>query len=105
MVDYIDRVRGTRRKKIENAIRQAGYERQYATKSYITRSRVNKIPELDVMKLAEAMGRKEKEQKRYFSQRLRNVNGIPLEFAEELIKFLKENHNINLNIQFSDYNS
>ena len=40
-----------------------------------------------------------------FTRNFTNKEGIPLYFAKDIILFLQDYHNINLNIKFDDYNS
>lgn len=101
MVARLDRVRGSRRKKIEKAVLEAGYIYQYSTTDYQNRLKVRQQPRIDMVRLANDM----KIDKLSFTRNFTNKEGIPLYFAKDIILFLQDYHNINLNIKFDDYNS
>ena len=90
MTEYIDRVRGSRRKKIEEGVRKAGYIKIYSSKSYSNDFCIKTSPEIDPMKLAESMGIHDIEKKRILSKRLRNKDGLPLDTARLIIDFLEK---------------
>lgn len=96
----LDRVRGSRRKKIENAIVEAGYIYQYSTNDYQARLKVRQQPRIDVAALADNM----KLDKKTFSKNFNDKSGIRLDLAKHIINFLQDSHHINLKINFSDYN-
>lgn len=96
----LDRVRGSRRKKIENAIVEAGYIYQYSTNDYQARLKVRQQPRIDVAALADNM----KLDRKTFSKNFNDKSGIRLDLAKHIINFLEDSHHINLKINFSDYN-
>lgn len=102
---FIDRVRGSRRKKIEEAVKQAGYIRSYSTNARTKIYRINQEPDFDLTKLAGEMGISDIEDKKIFCKKFRDKKGISLDLAKKIIKFLQDTHNINLKIHFSDYNA
>lgn len=95
------RVRGSRRKKIEKAVIEAGYIYQYSTNDYQAKLKVGQQPRIDMVKVAKDM----KIDRLSFTRNFTNPEGLSLSFAKEIISFLQNTHNINLNINFSDYNS
>ena len=99
------RVRGSRRNKIDKAIREAGYIRTYSTKSYNINRTIKVEPGLDLLRLAENMGKDKINDRRSFAKRYRDNNGISIDIATEIIEYLNKNHNSNLKINFDDYYS
>ena len=98
------RVRGTRRNKITEAIRNAGYLKEYSEKQNNVRKRSSKEHlELDLCKLAENMGMDNKVKQRNFAKNFRETGGIPMKIAKVVIAFLNENHDSQLKIRFDDY--
>ena len=100
MTKRLERVRGSRRKKIEKAIIEAGYTYQYTTQNYKKHLKVTQQPRIDTVRLANDM----KIDRLSFTRNFTNKEGIPLYFAKDIILFLQNSHNINLKINFSDYN-
>lgn len=103
MPEYIDRVRGSRRKKIEEGIRKAGYIKTYVNKNSNKDFCIKTFPDIDAMSLGAAMGIDNIEEKRILSKRLRDKGGLPMDTARVIIEFLKSHHDINLNLKFDDY--
>ena len=99
----IYRIRGVRRKKIESAIREAGFIRNYSTNSYCKNLRIKTEPSLDLMRLADEMGRDDIKEKRALCKDIREFGGIKIFIAKEIIDFLNLNYNSNLKIKFDDY--
>ena len=99
----IYRIRGMRRKKIESAIREAGFIRTYSTNSYSKNLRVKQEPSLDLMRLADEMGRDDIKEKRSLCKDIREFGGIKMAIAKEIIEFININYNSNLKIKFDDY--
>lgn len=97
----LDRVRGSRRKKIEQGVLDAGYIFQYSSNSYLENLRINKSQRVDIARLADNMKIDRKSMSKNFNDR----NGIRLDLAKDIINFLHVNHDINLNLKFSDYNA
>jgi|13_taG_2_1085334.scaffolds.fasta_scaffold04930_10 hypothetical protein len=95
------RVRGSRRKKIEKAIIEAGYIYQYQTESYQAKLKVRAAPRIDTVRLAKAMNM----EKLTFTRNYSNVEGLSLQFAKQIIELLQDKHDINLKINFSDFSS
>ena len=100
MTKRLERVRGSRRKKIEQAIIDAGYIYHYSTQNYEHRLKVSKGPRIDIVRLANDM----KINRPSFTRNFTNKEGMPLYFAKDIISFLNDSYNINLNIKFDDYN-
>lgn len=101
MAVTLQRLRGSRRKKIEKAIIDAGYTYQYTTQNYKKHLKVTQQPRIDTVRLANDMNI----DRLSFTRNFTNNQGMPLYFAKKIINFLQDTHNINLNINFSDYNS
>lgn len=91
MESGMERVRGGKRKKIENLIIEAGYYKEYADNPYNKNLRIENRPKkIYIAKLAEAM----KKEKTSFTASFRSPSGLSKKLATEILDHLKKNHNI-----------
>ena len=95
MGEGIERVRGGKRKKLEELIVDAGYFRDYVD-AYSPFTHHDK-KRVFIAKLARAMN----QDLNSFNTKFSNKKGISLSFAQDILEFLKKNHpelNITLKI-------
>ncbi len=96
MAVTLQRLRGSRRKKIEKAVIEAGYTYQYTTQNYKKNLKVTQQPRIDTVRLANDMNI----DRLLFTRNFTNNQGMPLYFAKKIINFLQNTQHINLKYNF-----
>jgi hypothetical protein len=88
----VEKVRGGKRLKLEQIIIDAGYHKTYAKNTFNRNSRIEDKPKkVFIAKLARAMGLNSGS----FTAAYTNKSGLSKKLAQQIIDFLKKNHNIN----------